>query len=165
MDSGDTIKHLETVARMLRGDILQQQKWSLTGSFEVFRIHPYSSFFLTHLLSGSYALEVSGMRDKEVNKMVDVECQFVVQNRKTDREVKHQPEANEGFKQTVKTPLSVGLPLRYSLKTTWQESRQYPIGCVHRNWLQIGPWHRKERRAECSSAYRWNGSVLSSQFC
>ena len=44
--------------------------------------------------------------------MVDVECQFVVQNTRTDREVKpHQSEANEGFKQTVKTTLRDGLPL------------------------------------------------------
>ncbi|XP_044180398.1 uncharacterized protein LOC114947533 [Acropora millepora] len=51
------------------------------------------------------------MRDKEVNKVVDVVCQFVVQNTRTDRQVKHQPKANEGFKQAMKTPLSVGLPL------------------------------------------------------
>ena len=46
------------------------------------------------------------MRDKEVNKMVDVACQFVVQNTRTDSQVKHQPKANEGFKETLKTPLS-----------------------------------------------------------
>jgi len=51
------------------------------------------------------------MRDKEVNKVVDVACQCVVQNTRTDRQVKHRPKANEGFKQTAKTPLSVGLPL------------------------------------------------------
>lgn len=51
------------------------------------------------------------MRDKEVNKAVDVACQFVVQNTRTDRQVKHQPKANEGFKHTAKTPVSVGLPL------------------------------------------------------
>jgi len=111
MDSRDTIKHLETMARMLRGEIMQQQKWAFTGSFEDFPNLPLIQFFLTHLLFGSQALNVSGMRDKEVNKMVDVACQFVVQNTKTDRQVKHQPKANEGFKQTMKTSLSVGLHL------------------------------------------------------
>ena len=43
--------------------------------------------------------------------MVDVACQFVVQNTKTDPQVKHQPKVNDGFKQTVKTSQSVGLPL------------------------------------------------------
>ena len=36
MDGKDTIKHLETMARMLRGEIMQQQKWSFTGSFDDF---------------------------------------------------------------------------------------------------------------------------------
>ena len=43
--------------------------------------------------------------------MVDDVCQFVVQNTRTDRQVKHQPKANEGFRQTVKTPFWDGLPL------------------------------------------------------
>lgn len=43
--------------------------------------------------------------------MVDVACQFAVQNTRPDHQVKHQSKANEGFKQTMKTPLSVGLPL------------------------------------------------------
>ena len=90
---------------------MQQQKWSFTGSFEDFPNPPLLQFFLTHLLFGSHALDVSGMRDKEVNKVVDVVCQFVVQNTRTDRQVKHQPKANEEFKQAVKTPLTVGLPL------------------------------------------------------
>ena len=111
MDSKATIKHLEFVAWMLRGEILQQQNWSFTGSFEDFPNPSLLQFFLTHLLFGSYAFDVSGMRDKEVNKMVDVACQFVVQNTRTDCQVKHQPKANKGFKRTVKMPLSVGLPL------------------------------------------------------
>ena len=36
MDGKDTIKHLETMARMLRGEIMLQQKWSFTGSFDDF---------------------------------------------------------------------------------------------------------------------------------
>lgn len=60
-------------------------------------------------------------------------------------------------------PLSRSTP-RYSLKSARQESRQYPIGCLHQNWLQIGPWHRKARRAECSSAYRLNGRIFLPNF-
>ena len=80
-------------------------------ALKIFRTITLLQFFLTHVLFGSCALDVSEMRDKEVNKMVDVACQLVVQNTRTDRQVKHQPKANEGLKQTVKTPLSVGLPL------------------------------------------------------
>ena len=111
MDSKDTIEQLQTMARVLRREIMQHRNWSFTGSFEDFSNPPLLQFFLTHLLFGSHALDVLGMRDKEVNKVVDVACQFVVHNTRTDRQVKHQPKANEGFKHTVKTPLSVGLPL------------------------------------------------------
>ena len=111
MDSRDTIEQLETMARMLREEIMQQRKWSFAGSFENFPNPPLLQFFLTRLLFGSHALDVLGMRDKEINKMVDVACQFVVQNTRTDRQVKHQPKADEGFKQTVKTTLSVALLL------------------------------------------------------
>ena len=48
MDSKDTIKHLETMARMLRGEIMQQQKWSFAGSFEDFPNPLLLQFFLTH---------------------------------------------------------------------------------------------------------------------
>ena len=77
MDSKDTIEHLETMAQMLRREIIQHRKWSFTGNFEDFSNPPLLQFFLTHLLFGSHALHVSGMRDKEVNKVVDVACQFV----------------------------------------------------------------------------------------
>jgi len=50
MDSKDTIKHLETMARMLRGEVMHQQKWSFTRTLKIFRIRPYSSFF-SHICS------------------------------------------------------------------------------------------------------------------
>jgi hypothetical protein len=51
------------------------------------------------------------MRIEEVDKTVDVACHFLIQNTRSDRQVKHQPNKNYGFQQTVQTPLSIGLPL------------------------------------------------------
>ena len=51
------------------------------------------------------------MRNEEVDKTVDVACQFLIQNTRSDRQVKHQPKKNDCFHQTVQTPLSIGLPL------------------------------------------------------
>ena len=51
MDGKDTIKHLETMARMLRGEIMQQQKWSFTGSFDDFPNLPLLQFFFSHVCS------------------------------------------------------------------------------------------------------------------
>ena len=58
MDNKDTIKHLETMARMfLGGEILQQQKWSFTGSFGDF-----SESALTPVFSHTSALWLSRTR-------------------------------------------------------------------------------------------------------
>ena len=55
--------------------------------------------------------KVSEMRNEEVDKIVDVSCQFLIQNSCTDRQVKHKPKKDDVFLQTLQTPLSVGLPL------------------------------------------------------
>ena len=56
-------------------------------------------------------MTISGMRNEELVKTVDVACQFLVQNTRRDRQVNHQPEKNDQFQHTVQTPLSIGLPL------------------------------------------------------
>ena len=55
--------------------------------------------------------KVSEMHNEEVDKIVDVSCQFMIQNSRTDRQVKHKPKKDDVFLQTLQTPLSVGLPL------------------------------------------------------
>ena len=42
---------------------------------------------------------------------MDVSCQFLIQNSRTDRKVKHQPKKDDVFFQSLQTPLSIGLPL------------------------------------------------------
>ena len=51
------------------------------------------------------------MRNEELVKTVDVACQFLVQNTRSDRQVNHQPKKNDLFQHTVQTPLSIDLPL------------------------------------------------------
>ena len=51
------------------------------------------------------------MRNEELVKTVDVACQFLVQNTRSDRQVNHQPKKNDLFQHTVQTPLSIGLLL------------------------------------------------------
>lgn len=63
-------------------------------------------FFLSHLLFGSHVSKVSGVREEEVDKIVGVACQFLVQNTRTDRQVKHEPKTNKTLRETVQTPLS-----------------------------------------------------------
>ena len=56
-------------------------------------------------------MTISGMRNEELVKTVDVACQFLVQNTRSDCQVNHQPKKNNQFQHTVQTPLSIGLPL------------------------------------------------------
>ena len=111
LENEDTIGMLKNVANILRGEIMQHRNWSFNGTFEDFQNPPLLQFFLTHLLFGHQVLKVSGIRNEEVDKTVDIACQFLVQNTRSDRQVKHQSKKNCGFQQTVQTPLSIGLPL------------------------------------------------------
>ena len=111
MDDGEIIGNLKNVAGLLRHEIMQMHGWSFTGTFDDFKNPSLLQFFLSHLLFGSHVAKVSGVRDQEVDKTVDVACQFLVQNTHTDRQVKYQPKRDHGFRQNVQTPLSIGLPL------------------------------------------------------
>lgn len=111
LDNDDKISQLRSTANMLRNEMMGHRDWSFNGSFEDFKNPPLLQFFLTHLLFGRHVHKVSEMRNEEVDKMVDVSCQFMIQNSRTDRQVKHQPKKDDVFLQTLQTPLSIGLPL------------------------------------------------------
>ena len=111
LDKDDIIAQLKRMASILRDEMMEHRNWSFKGSFEDFDNPPLLQFFLTHLLFGRHVLKVSGMRNTEVDKVIDVSCQFLVQNTRSDRQVKHQPKKDDSFLQTVQTPLSIGLPL------------------------------------------------------
>ena len=96
---------------MLRNELMNHRDWSFNGNFEDFQNPPLLQFFLTHLLFGCHVHKVSEMRNEEVDKIVDVSCQFMIQNSRTDRQVKHKPKKDDVFLQTLQTPLSVGLSL------------------------------------------------------
>lgn len=110
-DNHDTIVQLKTMAHILRQELLNLRKWSFTGSFEDFENPPLLQFFLTHLLFGKHSNKISATRDEEADKTVDVACQVLIQNLHSDRQVKLQPKTDAGFRQTIQTPLSLGLPL------------------------------------------------------
>ena len=64
---------------------------------------PLLQFFLSHLLFGSHVHTVSGKRNDEVNKTVDTACQFLIQNSRTNRQLKYQPKENATFTIDVET--------------------------------------------------------------
>jgi hypothetical protein len=112
LDNSETIGRLKNVADILRKEMIQHRNWSFNGSFEEFQNPPLLQFFLSHLFFGRHVLKASGIRNEEVDKTVDVACQFLIQNSRSNRQVKHQPKKSfSGFLQTVQTPLLIGLPL------------------------------------------------------
>ena len=102
---------MTNIANILREEMMQYRNWSFNGTFGDFENRSLLQFFLSNLLFGGHILKVSGRRNDEVDKTVDVACQFLIQNMRTDRQVKHQPKKYDGFQQTAQTPLFLGLPL------------------------------------------------------
>ena len=111
MDDGEIIGNLKNAACLLREEMLQKRNWSFDSTFDSFKNPSLLQFFMSHLLFGSHITKVSEVRDAEVDKTVDIACQFLTQNTRTDRQVKHQSKKDDVFRQNVQTPLSIGLPL------------------------------------------------------
>ena len=92
------------------------------------------------------------MRNTEVDKIVDVSRQFLIQNSRTDRQVKHEPKKDDLFLQTLQTPLSIGLPLaidsRVRDKTLVHNLSEVYIGSDYRKILNI------EKRVEQGVLHR-----------
>ena len=107
LDNDDKISQLRSTVNMLRNEMMEHRNWSFNGSFEDLKNPPLLQFFLTHLLFGCHVHKVPEMRNEEVDKIVDVSCQFLIQNSRTDHQVKHQPKKDDVFLQTLQTPLSI----------------------------------------------------------
>ena len=111
LDNSGTVGQLTNIANILQEEMMQYRNWPFNGTFDDFENPPLLQFFLSNLLFGRHILKVSGRRNDKVDKTVDVACQFLIQNMRTDRQVKHQPKKNDVSQQTVQTPLSFILPL------------------------------------------------------
>ncbi|KAG0712461.1 hypothetical protein GWK47_018420 [Chionoecetes opilio] len=76
MNDDEIVGHTEECRQpSARREMLQQRSWSFTGSFSNFENPSLLQFFMSHLLFGSHVVKVSGIRDQEVDKTVDVSCQ------------------------------------------------------------------------------------------
>ena len=107
-----SVDTLVSVASVLRDEIMTHRDWKFSTDLINFKNPPMLQLFLNQLLFGPHSRKVTGRRDAAVQKTVDVACQFLMQNTRTDRQVKHKPKKDAGFRyRGVETPLSIGLPL------------------------------------------------------
>ena len=138
---GETIGYLKQMATILRDEMMHYRNWSFNGRFDDFENPPLLQFFLTHLLFGSHVLKASGMKNAEVDKVVDVSCEFLIHNTRSDRQVKHQSKRDGGFQQNVQTPLCIGLPLavhsRVRDKNLINSLTEVCLGCDYQKIINI----------------------------
>ena len=102
---------VSTVANILRQEALQYNVWKFETELDNFKCPPMLLFFLNQLLFGRFAGKVTGKRDIQLQNTLDVSCQFLLQNLRTDRQTKHQSKNDLGFRCMIETPLNIGLPL------------------------------------------------------
>ena len=105
------VESMITLANMMREEALQYRDWKFEKDLNDFECPPMLQFFLNQFLFGRFSKKVTGKRDLELQSTLEVSCQFLLQNLKTDRQVKHTSRRDEGFRSNIETPLSVGLPL------------------------------------------------------
>ena len=74
---------------------MQLRDWSFTGTFDNFNTPPLLKFFLSNLLFARHGSKIAGKHDEEVDKIVEVACQFLTQNTRNNRQVKRQAKFGE----------------------------------------------------------------------
>ena len=101
------------ITKMMRKELLDtRKKWKFSGKLnENIRNPPIIDFFLQQLLFGAHTLDVNGKRVIQVQQTVDMAIQILMQNVRTDRQMKYSSKTDAGFVQKSQTSLSIGLPL------------------------------------------------------
>ena len=105
----ETTSMFDNITKVLRQEVLDCRKWKFAGEFDTWKNPKVLMFVLKQILFGPFFNQLTGKRKEDAEKCIDVMCQIMCQNAKTDRQVKYKTE--HVFKQTVQTPLSVGVPL------------------------------------------------------
>ena len=101
-----SVETISAVANALRREALSYRDWKFDGSLDTFENPPLLRFFLNQLLFGRHTKTVTGKRDVEKQNALNVFCQNIVQNVRSDRQVKHKPKQDVGFRTCVETPFT-----------------------------------------------------------
>ena len=112
---------ISTVGMALREEALSYRDWKFDGSFSKFENPPLLQFFLNQLLFGRHSMVVTGKRDFERQKTLNVFCQYIVQNIRSDRQVKHKPKQDVGFRSYIRGDSIVG---RFTTLHSYEVTRQ-----------------------------------------
>ena len=75
------------VARFMRKEILDQDQWVFTGTFDDFKNPPMLNTLLEWILLGTSNDFENETRRKGIDRSTSVACQYIIQSTKTSRQV------------------------------------------------------------------------------
>ena len=164
-DHSKMVENIKNTAYILRDEILNNRDWSFTGNFEDYKIPNLLTFFISQLLLGRQSLKLSPdhKRNSVPDNSINVACQYLIQNTKTNRQVKYTPKRELKYRQTVQTHLSIGLPsslhARVRDKVLLQNISLLYIGNYH-NIINLEKTYRTRRTQKNEVIWR----VLFAEF-
>ena len=89
-DADVLIDAIAKLSRTLRNELIEHRDiWEFTGRLNDFDNPPLLQFLLEQLLFGCSRIHMPGRRDDDCRKTVDVLSQVILQNVKTDRQVRY----------------------------------------------------------------------------
>ena len=97
------------LCKTLRYEVMQFRDWNFTGDFSSWENPPVLEYVIKQIMLGPNYIKLDKQRKADAQKSVDIVCQVICQNSKSDRQVNYKTQAV--FKQKVQTPLSVGAPM------------------------------------------------------
>ena len=107
-----TVDSIIKLSRSLRKELLAfKDKWNFTGKMDDFSYTPLLRCLLEQILIGPHSRQATGVKNNDCKTTVDVLSQIILQNVKTDRQVRYKQKGDTGFRVNYKTPVSIGLPL------------------------------------------------------
>ena len=90
----DVIKMMFKVAKTIRKDVLDQQKWSFTGSVKNYEDPQLLSLIVKWITCGSNAEVRSDKRSSETNQAISIASQFIVSSTITQRQIMYLQKMN-----------------------------------------------------------------------
>ena len=109
LENQSALPSMIAVLKAVRNESLQMRKWKFEGDFTTWQGPLLMKYILKYALVGHHSNKLHGLRDAEIEQTIDTINQVICQNVKTDRQIFLQSDLP--FKQTVETPVSIGIPL------------------------------------------------------
>ena len=76
-----------SLCKILRYEVLQFRDWQFTGDFSSWKNPPVLEYVLRQIMFGPNHVKLTGLRKDDAQACVDVVCQSVCKNSKSDRQV------------------------------------------------------------------------------